>query len=111
MKEAAGEANITVITIVLIGIVAAVGIIIIPRLLDNVAAKSSCQSYLNGTSVDRGKTAAQRANKVFYCSYPKSDGTSGYMRMNKCDVAGEHKGEWIPVQDEKGTAIYSNVCK
>ena len=42
MKEAAGEANMTVITIVLIGIVAAVGAIFIPRLLDNMKAQSCC---------------------------------------------------------------------
>ena len=48
MKEAAGEANITVITIVLIGVVAAAGALIIPRLLDNTARKSAC-SELGGT--------------------------------------------------------------
>lgn len=105
MKEAAGEANITVITIVLIGVVAAVGIIIIPRLLENVSARSSCQTYLNGTSVERG-------NGVFYCNFTgASDGAPHKIRMDKCDVEGEHKGEWIPRQDEKGTAISSNVCK
>ena len=42
MKEAAGEANMTVITIVLIGVVAAVGAILIPRLLNNVQYRSCC---------------------------------------------------------------------
>ncbi len=42
MKEAAGEANITVITIVLIGVVAAVGLILIPRLMNNAKAKACC---------------------------------------------------------------------
>ena len=42
MKNAAGEANITVITIVLIGIVAAVGAAFIPRLLNNMKAQSCC---------------------------------------------------------------------
>ncbi len=45
MKEAAGEANMTVITIVLIGVVAAVGAIFIPRLLNNMKAKSCCTEY------------------------------------------------------------------
>ncbi len=45
MKEAAGEANMTVITIVLIGVVAAVGAIFIPRLLDNMKARSCCTEY------------------------------------------------------------------
>ena len=43
MKEAAGEANMTVITIVLIGVVAAVGAILIPRIMKQVKAKSCCQ--------------------------------------------------------------------
>lgn len=43
MKEAAGEANITVITIVLIGVVAAVGAILIPRVMHTVEDKSCCQ--------------------------------------------------------------------
>lgn len=45
MKEAAGEANITVITIVLIGLVAAAGAIFIPRTLNNMSVKSCCQEY------------------------------------------------------------------
>ena len=45
MKEAAGEANMTVITIVLIGVVAAVGVILIPRIMDNMKAKSCCTEY------------------------------------------------------------------
>ena len=53
MKEAAGEANITVITIVLIGVVAAAGALIIPRLMDSVKAKSCCTEY-NG-SWENGK--------------------------------------------------------
>jgi len=43
MKEAAGEANMTVITIVLIGVVAAVGAILIPRLMSQTSLKSCCQ--------------------------------------------------------------------
>ena len=42
MKEAAGEANITVITIVLIGVVAAVGLLLIPRLMKSAKAKACC---------------------------------------------------------------------
>jgi len=42
MKEAAGEANMTVITIVLIGVVAAVGAILIPRIMKTMKAKSCC---------------------------------------------------------------------
>ncbi len=42
MKEAAGEANMTVITIVLIGVVAAVGLLLVPRLMSNIKKKSCC---------------------------------------------------------------------
>ena len=42
MKEAAGEANMTVITIVLIGVVAAVGAVFIPRLLSSAMYRSCC---------------------------------------------------------------------
>lgn len=49
MKEAAGEANVTVITIVLIGLVAAAGAILIPRIMNNMNARSCCQE--NGGTV------------------------------------------------------------
>ena len=42
MKEAAGEANMTVITIVLIGVVAAVGIMLVPRLMNRTADRACC---------------------------------------------------------------------
>ena len=44
MKEAAGEANMTVITIVLIAIVLAVGTIIVNNVMRNTAQSSACQS-------------------------------------------------------------------
>lgn len=42
MKESAGEANMTVITIVLIGLVAAAGALIIPNLITSMKQKSCC---------------------------------------------------------------------
>ena len=42
MKEAAGEANMTVITIVLVGLVLAAGVVLIPRLLSNMDDRSKC---------------------------------------------------------------------
>ena len=45
MKEAAGEANVTVITIVLIGLVAAAGAVLIPRIITNIKVKSCCTEY------------------------------------------------------------------
>ena len=68
MKEAAGEANMTVITIVLIGLVAAAGALFIPRLIDNMKAQSCCTeqggTFNKGTGkcdggAMNGKTVAQ----------------------------------------------------
>ena len=47
MKEAAGEANMTVITIVLIAIVLAVGTIIVNSVLKNTEASSDCTAKGN----------------------------------------------------------------
>lgn len=44
MKEAAGEANMTVITIVLIAIVLAVGTIIVRGMLENTKESSACSA-------------------------------------------------------------------
>lgn len=44
MKEAAGEANMTVITIVLIAIVLAVGTIIVNRMMRSTGESSACSS-------------------------------------------------------------------
>lgn len=52
MKEAAGEANMTVITIVLIGVVSAVGLLLVPRLMGNAKAKACCTDggwYISGS--------------------------------------------------------------
>ena len=45
MKEAAGEANITVITIVLIGVVAAVGLLLVPNLMKKAKARACCTDH------------------------------------------------------------------
>lgn len=45
MKEAAGEANLTVIAIVLIAIVAAVATPLISNMMKGTADKSCCQEY------------------------------------------------------------------
>ncbi len=44
MKEAAGEANMTVITIVLIAIVLAIGTIIVTNMMNNTGKNSACSS-------------------------------------------------------------------
>lgn len=45
MKEAAGEANLTVIAIVLIAVVAAVATPLISNMMKGTADKSCCQQY------------------------------------------------------------------
>ena len=41
MKEAAGEANMTVVTIILIGLIAAAAAIFIPQLLGNIQDRTN----------------------------------------------------------------------
>jgi len=65
MKEAAGEANMTVITIVLIGVVAAVGALLIPRLLNSMNDKSCCQElggYVSGAKCLQGAASGKAVN-------------------------------------------------
>ncbi len=53
MKEAAGEANMTVITIVLIAIVAAVATPLVTNMVNNSADKACCNSlggYVDGAN-------------------------------------------------------------
>ena len=53
VKESAGEANMTIITIVLIGIVLAVGIPLVTNLLNNTSSNSDCLS--NGGHIQNGQ--------------------------------------------------------
>lgn len=52
MKEATGEANMTIITVVLIGIISVIGIPLIRNLLNNTNNAAECQaqggSWVNG---------------------------------------------------------------
>lgn len=52
MKEAAGEANMTVITIILIGVIAAVAIPLVNNAMTNTSIKASCNNaggYMSGS--------------------------------------------------------------
>ena len=71
MKEAAGEANMTVITIVLIAIVLGVGTVLVNQLLTNTAKKSAC-SEAGGTLTGN------------VCNYTKGDGTTANCEVKKC---------------------------
>lgn len=64
MKESAGEANMTVITIVLIGLVAAAGAIIIPNLLNGMAKKACCNSYGGTWESNACKTTDAKGTKT-----------------------------------------------
>ena len=56
MKEAAGEANMTVITIVLIAIVLGVGTIIVTNLMNNTSTKTDGIMNNNGSTCAAGYT-------------------------------------------------------
>ena len=71
MKEAAGEANMTVITIVLIAIVLGVGTIIVNRMMDSSKNSSDCTAkgniWYNGTCYTPDKCKVDANNKTI-CS-------------------------------------------
>ena len=71
MKEAAGEANMTVITIVLIAIVLAVGTIIVSRMMSSSGLSSACSSAggtWNGGKCWRYCTTDTSTGKISSCS-------------------------------------------
>jgi putative effector of murein hydrolase len=53
MKEAAGEANMTVVTIILIGVIVAVVTPIVTNAMNNTKARSECQN--NGGYWENGQ--------------------------------------------------------
>ncbi len=68
MKEAAGEANMTVITIVLIAIVLAVGTIIVNQMMRNSGQSSACSSaggtWQNGKCYKSSECKTTTGNKM-----------------------------------------------
>lgn len=65
MKEAAGEANMTVITIVLIAIVLAVGTVIVNGMMESTKRSSCCQAQggtIQGTSCVIGNVTQLATN-------------------------------------------------
>lgn len=75
MKEAAGEANMTVITIVLIAIVLGVGTIIVTNLMSSTAKKSACSEIggeLSGSVCTVTKAGGAKVN--YNCT---KDNTTG----------------------------------
>ena len=87
MKEAAGEANMTVITIVLIAIVLAVGTIIVSRMMNSSGQSSACSSAggtWQGGRCWRSETC-QNDNGRMTC-------TAGQSIEINC---GEEDGSWV----------------
>lgn len=79
MKESAGEANMTVITIVLIGLVAAAGALIIPNLITSMKQKSCCTSAGGTWSKNRcaaGGNTSYSADEYTSCVKNVGAGTS-----------------------------------
>ena len=87
MKEAAGEANMTVITIVLIAIVLAVGTILVNSMMKSSGQSSACSSA-------GGVWQAGRCFRAETCN-PNTDGrmicTKSYSTQMTC---GQSNGSW-----------------
>ena len=62
MKEAAGQANMTVIVIVLIGVVGAVGMAVVPSLLENVEKRAICNEKGGEYSNNRCRFVTRNSN-------------------------------------------------
>lgn len=62
MKEASGEANLTVVTIILIGVIVAVVTPIINSMMNNTKARTECMN--NGGYYEDGECKNQTSNKA-----------------------------------------------
>ena len=74
MKEAAGEANMTVVTIILIGVVVAVATPIINNMMSNTEKKACCMNnggiFKNGHCYKVSDTGAEsQDDSLLNCSY------------------------------------------
>lgn len=81
MKEATGEANITVITIVLIAIVLAVGTVIVNSVLSNAKASSCC------TSIGGSWVGGRCCNSKSYDSDKKTCKNDDYILKNDSEYS------------------------
>ena len=64
MKEASGEANLTVITIILIGVIVAVATPIINSMMTNTAKRTCCQNYGGVWESNKCKSVAANGSKT-----------------------------------------------
>ena len=77
MKEAAGEANMTVITIVLIAIVLGVGTILVTRMMGSTAKKGAC-SEIGGTLDGDVCTYTDHTGDTQTCTVEKCTNADAY---------------------------------
>ena len=90
MKEAAGEANMTVITIVLIAIVLGVGTVIVNNVMNNTAKSGACQTA--GGAWKNGKCCKALNDAGTAC---KDNATLSCTKANADNVStGVKKGDW-----------------
>lgn len=92
MKEAAGEANMTVITIVLIGVVAAVGAILVPKILTGSEKKAACGEMGGNLS---GNTCTYKD----FSTNPSGDTKT--CQVFKCDQ-GTNKDKYVCARETSG---------
>lgn len=83
MKEAAGEANMTVITIVLIAIVLAVGTVIVNNVMNNTAKSAACQTAGGVWETGNCRVSAG-SDEVLTCKKATKDSST----------TGVKKGDW-----------------
>ena len=75
MKEAAGEANMTVITILLIAVVLGIGTVVVNRLMTNTERKSCCTQLggtVNGGFCVVGSTSTQMTDNWLNTNCPEN---------------------------------------
>ncbi len=73
MKEAAGEANLTVIAIVLIGVVAAIVTPLVNSFLRNASQKSCCTNYGGVWKENKCQKVSNNAGGVAYTDIAKTE--------------------------------------
>ena len=84
MKEAAGEANMTVITIILIAVILVVGTFLVNNLMTRTARTTACSTL-------GGKVTGSASCTINGTKYT----------MVKCDSAsGKDKGYWVKYPDD-----------
>lgn len=88
MKEATGEANMTIITIVLIALVLGVGTIVITNLMTSSNKKSAC-AELGGTV----------SGSV--CTYKDSKGSNATCTLSKCKNNGSYSCGTVLTCDDR----------